>query len=121
MRTKVKAASPETVLERLITALEQELVEASDEEVLHAARDLGMNPEMPGSAAFLGLTVPATMQLSDFFDPGSCEQLAARVKGLRSERAVPVPQIPPAKPARSRAKRSTRRERRGADKDAGEK
>lgn len=42
--------------ERLLTALERELIEATDEEILEAARHLRMNPEMRGSAAFIGLT-----------------------------------------------------------------
>ncbi|HEX5207623.1 MAG TPA: hypothetical protein VFW10_07475 [Steroidobacteraceae bacterium] len=41
--------------ERLLIALERDLIEASDEEILEAARDLRMNPEMRGSAAFIGL------------------------------------------------------------------
>jgi hypothetical protein len=44
-------------LEGLLDALEQELIEATDEEVLAAASDLGMNPAMKGSAAFFGVTV----------------------------------------------------------------
>lgn len=43
--------------ERLLAALERELLEATDEEILEAARDLGMNPAMKGSAAFFGVTV----------------------------------------------------------------
>lgn len=42
--------------ERLLAALERELIEATDEEILAAAKDLGMNPEMKGSAAFFGIT-----------------------------------------------------------------
>lgn len=42
--------------ERLLTALERELIEATDEEILEAAGDLRMNPGMRGSAAFIGLT-----------------------------------------------------------------
>lgn len=45
--------------ERLLAALEQELMEATDEEILQAAADLGMNPAMKGSAAFFGVTVSA--------------------------------------------------------------
>ena len=41
--------------ERLLAALERELIEATDEEILAAAKDLGMNPEMKGSAAFFGI------------------------------------------------------------------
>lgn len=44
-------------LERLLAALEQELIAATDEEILEAARDLGMNPAMKGSAAFFGVTI----------------------------------------------------------------
>jgi hypothetical protein len=46
---------PDVGLERLIHGLEQELLAAPDEEFLAGARDLGMNPEMKGSAAFLGV------------------------------------------------------------------
>jgi hypothetical protein len=67
MRTKVTAARPEILLSRLLEALEQELIEASDEEIMAAAADLGMNPRMKGSAAFLGLKYPANPRLSDFF------------------------------------------------------
>lgn len=41
--------------ERLLAALERELIEATDEEVLAAAKELGMNPSMKGSAAFFGI------------------------------------------------------------------
>ncbi len=68
MRTKVKAAPPEAALSRILVALERELVAASDEEVVAAAQDLGMNPLMPGSGAFAGIKYPARPQLADFFD-----------------------------------------------------
>lgn len=43
--------------EWLLTALERELIESTDEEILEAASDLGMNPAIKGSAAFFGVTV----------------------------------------------------------------
>jgi hypothetical protein len=46
---------PDVGLERLIHGLELELLEAADEEFMAGARDLGMNPDMKGSAAFLGV------------------------------------------------------------------
>jgi hypothetical protein len=46
---------PDIGLERLIHGLEQELLEAADEEFMAGARDLGMNPQMKGSAAFIGV------------------------------------------------------------------
>jgi len=72
MRTKVKTASrsAEARLARILQALEQELLDASDEEILAAAADLGMNPKMKGSAAFAGLKYHHTPQLSDFFELG---------------------------------------------------
>jgi hypothetical protein len=45
--------------ERLLIALERELVTASDDEVLEAARDLGMEPALRGSSAFFGVTMSA--------------------------------------------------------------
>ena len=46
---------PDVGLERLIHGLEQELLAAPDEEFVAGARDLGMNPDMKGSAAFMGV------------------------------------------------------------------
>ena len=46
---------PDVGLERLIHGLELELLEAADEEFLAGAQDLGMNPQMKGSAAFIGV------------------------------------------------------------------
>jgi hypothetical protein len=46
---------PDVGLERLIQGLEKELLEAADEEFMAGARDLGMNPQMKGSAAFIGV------------------------------------------------------------------
>lgn len=68
MRTKVIQVFPETALERILDALERELVEASDADILEAAHDLGMKPEMKGSAAFLGLRYPGVHRPEDYFD-----------------------------------------------------
>lgn len=46
---------PDVGLERLIHGLEQELLEAADEEFTSGAHDLGMNPESKGSSAFMGV------------------------------------------------------------------
>jgi hypothetical protein len=46
---------PDIGLEKLIHGLEQELLEAADEEFVAGAHDLGMNPDMKGSAAFIGV------------------------------------------------------------------
>ena len=88
MRAKVAKTSPVTALTRLLAALGEELLAASDEEILAAARELGMDPAMPGSAAFAGLKYPAKAQLSDFFDLDACRLLAANPDacGLQSPR-----------------------------------
>jgi hypothetical protein len=46
---------PHSNLERLLAALERELIDATDEEVLAAAKELGMDPTMKGSSAFFGV------------------------------------------------------------------
>lgn len=61
-------AFPEAALERLLEALEHEVLEASDAEILAAAAELGMQPGMKGSAAFIGLRFSAALRAEDFFD-----------------------------------------------------
>lgn len=46
---------PELTLERLLHALERELLDAPEDEILAAAHELGMNPSMRASAAFIGV------------------------------------------------------------------
>lgn len=48
---------PERELEQVLLAFEHEVIDASDEEILAAARELGMNPAMNGSSAFFGITL----------------------------------------------------------------
>jgi hypothetical protein len=55
----MKTTRPDAALERLLVALENELLEVSDEEILAVAVELGMNPAMKGSAAFIGVTLLA--------------------------------------------------------------
>ena len=82
MRAKVKkVAAPETALPRILEALERELIESSDEEVLEAARALGMNPGMKGTAAFAGLKYFARPQLSDFLEFEICGHLQGQIEG----------------------------------------
>ncbi len=51
----LRTLRPVRTLERILAALERELLEATDEEILEAAKELGMNPSMKGSAAFIGI------------------------------------------------------------------
>jgi hypothetical protein len=68
MHTKVSRTQRVAALERILEALGEELIESSDEELLQAAHDLGMDPTMRGSAAFIGLKHPALWKRSDFFE-----------------------------------------------------
>jgi RNA polymerase sigma-70 factor (ECF subfamily) len=66
--SEVRAVSPGMRLTATVDALAQELAECLDEEVIEAAKSLGMDPGMKESAAFAGLKYPSIPQLSDFFD-----------------------------------------------------
>lgn len=96
MRSKVAMAAPQRALDRLLEALGQELIDASDEELEHAARDLRMDIRMKGSGAFAGLRYFAIPQLSEFFDT---EAHPKPPPALRDE----------ARATRQRSKRKTRK------------
>ena len=100
MRTKLTLTTPVAALGRILDQLDRELIEASDEEILEAARDLGMNPMMKGSAAFLGLQC---LSLAEFFDGDV-------LKNLLLERAA----AQKAAAAQSAPKRTVRRLKSGA-------
>jgi hypothetical protein len=76
--------TPESALAQVLDALEIELVDATDEEVLEAAKDLRMNPMMKGSAAFLGLHYPQAMQWADFFESEELKMALLRSVNLRA-------------------------------------
>jgi hypothetical protein len=65
---KVTLSDPASALIRLLDALADDLIDSSDEEIMQAAKDLGMDPQMKGSAAFSGLKYRSTPRLSDFYD-----------------------------------------------------
>jgi len=50
---------PEIGFERLLKSLERDLLDASDEEILSVANELGIKPGMKGSIALFGVTVAA--------------------------------------------------------------
>lgn len=95
MRTKVKAVAREVTLARMLVALEQELIDATDIEIKEAAQDLGMNLDMKGSAAFSGLRYPAKFRFDEHFGQGSLERLKeianARRREHDDEQALPRP------------------------------
>jgi hypothetical protein len=102
MRTKLTQAFPETALERILEALEHELIEASDAEILEAADDLGMKPRMKGSAAFLGLRYSVALRAEDFFGAEWLRRVlndprrSVLASAAPSKRPEP-PQVPPSR------------------------
>ncbi len=108
MRTRVMHAFPETALERILDALEHELVAASDADILEAANDLGMKPQMKGSAAFIGLRYPSAMpRAEDFFDAQWMLQLLNDPRRIWLASAA-LAAKKPEPPAASRASSRTR-------------
>ena len=82
MRTKIKRIPPDTALMRIMDALAQEAIEASDEEVTEAAAELRMDLNSRESAAFAGLTYFAQPQLSEFFSVDVSKSLQAPAEGI---------------------------------------
>jgi hypothetical protein len=68
MHSKMIALKRLAALERILEGLAPELIESTDEELLQAAKDLGMDPSMRGSAAFSGVKYSATPHQADYFD-----------------------------------------------------
>jgi hypothetical protein len=90
MRTKLTNTDPRATLERVIDLLASELISVSDEEILDAAKELGMDPLMKGSAAFIGLRHPQIADLADFFEPEVLKGLIlARAQGLALSQSIP--------------------------------
>jgi hypothetical protein len=65
MPSKVRERWPEAALTRLLDVFEEELLRAPDEEIMAAARGLGMVPTMKGSAAFLDVKFALAMRDAD--------------------------------------------------------
>lgn len=85
MRTKMKKASAEVCLSRVLDQFAQELIVASDPEIAAAAKDLGMDLSMKASAAFAGITFPARPQAADFFDMDEFRRLQAGNRSLSND------------------------------------
>jgi hypothetical protein len=113
MRSKVKRARTVATLERLLEALAEELAQASDEEVLAACADLGMNPQMRGSAAFIGLKYPSRPRLEEFFDLDAIQRMRLGATDRRQSSLQNSRHSPTVGPTRS--------DRPGKDDDAGDK
>jgi hypothetical protein len=56
-----------------------------------AAKDLGMNPMMKGSAAFMGLKYSGTARFTDFFDSEMLKQIPAEMQRVASTTRAALP------------------------------
>lgn len=88
MHAKV-IAQRAAALERVIDALAEELIESTDDELLQAAADLGMDVTMRGSAAFVGLKYPTVWQFADFFALPAHQ--GSRLSTDRGSKVLPSP------------------------------
>jgi hypothetical protein len=102
MRTKLTIIHPEAALDRLLDALARELTDVSDDEILDAARELGMNPLMKGSAAFLGLHIPQVADLAEWSEFFGSEHFRSALAALELKHAIPPPPPSNARPRRSK-------------------
>jgi hypothetical protein len=114
MQTQMKRVFPQAALERVLAALERELIEASDEEILEAAHELGMKPEMKGSAAFLGLRYPSARRAAaEFFGPEAVHRLLSERLRLLDFSSAPQIAKPESAPAPAQPRRPRRAPARG--------
>jgi hypothetical protein len=95
MRTKLTITEPQAALDRVLDALAQELIDVSEDEILAAAKDLGMNPMMKGSAAFLGLRIPPIADLADWAEFFSSEHVGSALARLSFNDSATAPQLEP--------------------------
>ncbi len=82
----MKTTRPERGLERLLLALEQELLGASDKEILAAAAQLGMQPAMKGSSALFGVTFALQWRAAEADPRTPLHKAAGRVSRMRARR-----------------------------------
>jgi hypothetical protein len=88
MSARMTKVWPQVALARIGAEFAKELLAASDDEIMEAARDLGMNPAMKGSAAFAGVKYPISARaLRSFFAMNSDTLTAAQTE--RSTEAPP--------------------------------
>ncbi len=102
MWNKLTPTGPAAALGRILDQLDRELIEASDEDLLEAARDLGMNPLMKGSAAFLGLQC---FSLAEFFDSDAVNSFLLE-RAAQKAAALAAPKSTARRPGPSRSSKT---------------
>jgi len=89
----MKTPRPVAAFECLLAVLEQDLLDASDEEILVAAHELGLQPQMKGSIALLGVTWTARLKRG-----GS--ELNRQIRAARDRPSTKTSKGPTRKPAK---------------------
>jgi hypothetical protein len=89
MSAAMKSKRPDLGLERVLVAFERELADATDEEVLAAARDIGIDPTMQGSAAFFGVMLSVKAR-----QPTDAQRMGKRKATPLARRRIKRP-VPP--------------------------
>jgi hypothetical protein len=82
----MKITRPELGFERLLATLERDLLDATDEEILAVASELGIKPAMKGSIALLGVTFAARLKDQDNKSGRTNKEAPGRVRAIRSRR-----------------------------------
>jgi hypothetical protein len=82
----MSAAQPIPGFERLLAALERDLLEATDEEIMAVANELGMKPAMKGSIALFGVTFAARLNLKGHKPKRQSKQASGGASVSRSRR-----------------------------------
>jgi hypothetical protein len=85
----MRSTPPEVALNRVLADLAQDLAEASDEEIVQAGEDLGMNVKMKGSAAFIGVKYTMPKRLEDIFELAELRQFYAQLAVLERRPSLP--------------------------------
>ena len=82
----MKTTRPELGFERLLAALERDLLDATNEEILAVANELGMKPDMKGSIALLGVTFVAQLKDQDNNSGRQTKKATGRASATRPRR-----------------------------------
>lgn len=83
MPRRLTATSHDQRLDRVLCALEREILEATDEEVRQAAADLGIDPDMKGSIAWVGVFLAAKWRPEEIFDVDALRAYMSRKRITR--------------------------------------
>lgn len=86
---------PELGFARLLDALGQDLLDASDEEILAVAKELGQKPDMKGSIALFGVTYAWRRNIQAAVSAEQSKETSGSAGATRRSRLRPKGDEPP--------------------------